>query len=143
MRRDKHSRRTPEHANRDVPAVRFWKSIDREAFESALSGSDKYTTFLQALHNPHYSRCSFPTLLRKFNISLHEAQSLYTDHMRYWGLLQMSNQLPQIMADVAEDARSHMQACPRCEGEKFIESTRGDSKGPKSCPDCNGSGTVR
>src|SRR5947208_329376 len=40
MRRDKHSRRTPEHGNRDIPAVRFWDSIDRDNFESALSGND-------------------------------------------------------------------------------------------------------
>src|SRR5215831_18109576 len=41
MKRDKHSRRTSEHANRDIPAVRFWNDIDRDSFESALNGNDK------------------------------------------------------------------------------------------------------
>jgi len=143
MRRDKHSRSTPDQSHRDVPALRFWNAIDREAFEFALSGKDKYSTFLRALYDPHYSRCSFPTLLRKFNISLHEAQSLYTDHMRCLGLLAMSNYLPEIMTDVAEDALSHMHACPRCDGEAVVESTRGGRKVRKTCPDCNGSGKVR
>jgi hypothetical protein len=144
MKRDKHLRRVPEQAHRDIPALRFWNAIDRDAFEFALSGNDKYATFLHALYDASYARCSFPTLLRKFNISLHEAQSLYTDHMRCLGLLAMSNHLPEIMEDVAEDALSHMQACPRCDGEKFVESMRGDEENvTKACPECNGSGKVR
>src|SRR5215471_9650156 len=104
MRRDKHLRPTPEQSHRDVPALHFWNNVDREQFEFALSANDKYSTFLRALSDPSYSRCSFATLLRKFNISLHEAQSLYTDHMRHMALLQMSSQLPQVAADVTEDA---------------------------------------
>src|SRR3989442_13262480 len=110
MRRDKHSRSTPDQSHRDVPALRFWNAIDRDAFELGLRGNDKYATFLRALRDPHYSRCSFPTLLRKFNISLHEAQCLYTDHMRHLALLLMSTHLPQIMEEVAADALSPMQA---------------------------------
>jgi hypothetical protein len=142
MRRDKHRRPTPDQSHRDIPAVRFWQNIDRETFEFALSNDDKYSAFLQALHDPGYSPCSFPTLLRKFNISLHEAQSLYTDHMRYLGLIRMSNQLPQIMADVAEDALSHMQACPRCAGKKVVGS-RGNKKVLRDCPECKSTGEVR
>jgi hypothetical protein len=81
--------------------------------------------------------------LRKFNISLHEAQCLYTDHMRYQGLLRMSSQVPQVMADVAEDAKSRMRVCPRCDGEKVVESTRGNKRGRRVCPDCKGTGEVR
>src|SRR5262249_62067648 len=97
MRRDKHLRATPDSSHRDIPALRFWDTIDRDQFELALSDHDKYATFLQALSDPTYARCSFPRLLRKFNISLHEAQALYTDHTRHMALLQMSSQLPQMM----------------------------------------------
>src|SRR5262249_9808603 len=90
-----------------------------------------------------YARCSFPTLLRKFNISLHEAQTLYTDHVRHMALLQMCSQLPEVIADVAEDAKSHMRACPRCDGEKVVVSTRGNTKARKKCPECRGTGEVR
>ena len=141
MKRDKHSRWAPEHPNRDIPATRFWNSIDRDAFESALSGSDKYATFLQTLHDPQYSRCSFPTLLRKFNISLHEAQTLYTDHMRHMGLLAMSSQLPAIMADVAEDAKNRIETCPRCDGLKSVPSQHGETI--RDCPTCKGTGEIR
>src|SRR5262249_51270730 len=110
MRRDKHLRATPDSSHRDIPALRFCDTSDRNQFELALSDNDrtdKYSAFLQALSDPTYARCSFPTLLRKFNISLHEAQTLYTDHMRHMGLLLLSSQLPQVMADVAEDAKSY------------------------------------
>ena len=143
MKRDKHLRQTPESSHRDIPALRFWDTIDRDQFELALSDNDKYATFLQALSDPTYARCSFPTLLRKFNISLHETQAIYTDHMRHMGLLLMCSQLPQVIADVTEDAKSHMRTCPRCDGEKVIEFTRGNKRATKNCPDCRGTGEVR
>src|SRR5262245_45386740 len=146
MKRDKHLRLTPDQSHRDIPALRFWDTIDREQFELALSdhdNNDKYATFLQALSDPTYARCSFPTLLRKFNISLHEAQSIYTDHMRHMALLQMSSQLPEVMADVTDDAKSHMRTCPRCDGEKVVEFTRAKKRVRKKCPECKGQGEIR
>src|SRR5215475_10359810 len=146
MKRDKHFRPAPEQSHRDIPALRFWDSIDRDQFELALSDhakNDKYAAFLQALSDPTYARCSFPTLLRKFNISLHEAQSIYTDHTRHTAMLQMCSQLPQVIADVTEDAKSHMRACPRCDGEKVVVSMRGNKSTRKKCPECKGTGEVR
>src|SRR5262245_17439609 len=146
MRRDKHLRPTPDQSHRDIPALRFWDAIDRDQFELALSDrakNDKYAAFLQALSDPNYLRCSFPTLLRKFNISVHEAQTIYTDHMRHMALLQMCSQLPQVVADVTEDAKSHMHACPRCDGEKVVVFTRANKKARKKCPECKGTGEVR
>src|SRR5215813_6057404 len=146
MKHDKHRRSTPDQPHRDIPALRFWDAIDRDQFELALSDNaknDKYAAFLQALSDPTYSRCSFPTLLRKFNISLHEAQAIYTDHMRHMSLLLLSSQLPQVMADVTEDAKSHMKACPRCDGDKVVVFTRGNKKARKKCPECKGTGEVR
>ena len=146
MKRDKHLRPTPNQSHRDIPALRFWDTIDRDQFELALSDNaknDKYASFLQALSDPTYARCSFPTLLRKFNISLHEAQTIYTDHMRHMALLQMCSQLPQVVADVTEDAKNHIHACPRCDGEKVVVFTRGNKSTRKKCPECRGTGEVR
>src|SRR5215510_3480265 len=146
MKRDKHFRPAPNQSHRDIPALRFWDTIDRNQFELALSDNDKndkYAAFLQALSDPTYARCSFPTLLRKFNISLHEAQTLYTDHMRHMGLLLLSSQLPEVMTDVAEDAKSYMKTCPRCDGDKVVVFTRGNKKARKTCPECRGTGEVR
>ena len=146
MKRDKHHRPIPNEGHRDVPALRFWDTIDRNQFELALSDhnkNDKYAAFLQALSDPTYARCSFPTLLRKFNISLHEAQSIYTDHTRHAALLQMCSQFPEVIADVTEDAKSHMHACPRCDGEKVVVFTRVNKRLKKKCPECKGTGEVR
>src|SRR5215470_6032883 len=146
MKRDKHLRPTPNQSHRDIPALRFWDAIDRDQFELALSDNDKndkYAAFLHALSDPTYARCSFPTLLRKFNISLHEAQTIYTDHMRHMALLQMCSQLPEVIADVTEDAKSHRHACPRCDGEKVVVSARGNTSTRKKCPECRGTGEVR
>src|SRR5262245_10145355 len=58
-------------------------------------------------------------------------------------LLQMCSQLPQVVADVTEDAKSHMHACPRCDGEKVVVSMRGNKSTRKNCPECKGTGEVR
>src|SRR5262249_12487405 len=137
MKRDKHLRPTPNQARRDLRARQFWDAIDREEFEFALSANDKYNSFVGALRDPRYSRCSFPKLLRKFGISLHEATSLYVDHMRCLSLFVIANHLPAIMEDVCRDARSHMEACPRCDGEKVVDSKRGGCKVRKTCPNCD------
>src|SRR5215471_14742704 len=111
MKRDKHLRPTPDSSHRDIPALRFWDTIDRDQFELALADhdkNDKYAAFLQALSDPTYARCSFPTLLRKFNIQPPETPTLFPDPQPPKALLQMCSQLPQVVADVAEDAKSHM-----------------------------------
>lgn len=143
MKTDKHKRRMPDNPIADLPARRFWSNIDREQLELALSSvPDKYDAFLNALHDPTLMRASTPTLMRKFNISLHELQLLYTDHMRQLGLLKMSSDLPQVMSDVADDAKNKLILCPRCEGTKVVESTKGKKKIQRTCPSCEGVGRV-
>ena len=159
MRTDKHKRKIPENAALDIPARRFWDNVDHDKVElfmqepqhvDSTSGISKYDSFLRALHDPAYSRLTFPAMLRKFNLSLHEVQTIYTDGMRQMGLLQMSNALPQVMADVSEDAKSQMVLCPRCDGDKIeviVDERNAKGKVVKSheqqCRVCEGVGKVK
>jgi hypothetical protein len=147
---DRHGREMPPEPHLDVPMRRFWDGVEHDKLELILGEQDKYSTFIAALHDPAYSGLTFPTICRKFGVTLHELQSIYTDGMRQMSLLQLSSSLPRIMEDVAEDAKSKQVVCPRCDGEKvLIEVVERDEKGkPKkikerSCPVCEGAGKVR
>ena len=121
---------------------RFSKVVDREALEMFLAEKDnpKYETFLALLHDPAYAKLPFAQIARLAKISLSEFQQVYTDGMRHMGLLRMANALPQIMEDVAEDARNSTQLCHRCDGTGIVPD--GERK-TKVCPVCDGERRVK
>lgn len=142
-KKDRHGRAVPPHDTRkDVPMRRFAESIDTEQLGVFLSssGNERYETLFMMMGDPAYAALTFPSLCKKAGVTLHEMHSLYTDGMRQLALLKMSNALPDLMADVAEDAKTKMENCPRCDGLGFITSKEGDTR---NCPTCEGKMKVR
>lgn len=121
-----------------VAMKRFEHSIDKDTFEMFLEDAceEKFDTFLALMRDPAYAKKPLAQLAKMCHLTLSELQSLYTDGMRQLALIKMSNQLPDIMTDVAEDARTKMESCPRCDGRKVLEDKR-------PCPMCKGAGEVR
>lgn len=126
----------------DRPMQRFIDLVDETEFSAALtaSGEPKYVTFLAARHDPAYRSLGFSALCRKFNISLQDVDDLWRSHQLHRGMMRMMNSLPDILEDVAVDARSRKVACPRCDGLAVLTS---DSGLPRACPVCDGTGKVR
>jgi hypothetical protein len=146
---DKHRRPIPQQAYMDIPMKRFRENTDPEKLELFLGENEKYLPFIAALHDPLYANYSFAAVCRKYNISLHELQSLYTDGMRHLGLLEMAANLPQVMVDVSENAKNRLILCPRCDGRKtitetleFDESGKPSKVETRTCPLCEGIGKV-
>jgi hypothetical protein len=127
--------------NHDLPVRRFFETVDLEKLDMFLEGNDKYMNFAAALRSAEYAHLTYAKIMEKFGITLHELNSLYRDGSRSIGLFAMSNHLPKIMEDVSVDAESKDIICPRCEGDKSIYVL--DSKDPKNCPQCNGTGNIR
>lgn len=142
MKQDRHGRDIPSEPSLDLPMRRFAESIDRDALSSFLdtSGNDRYETLMLLMQDPAYVKCSFALLCKKAGVTLHEMQEIYTNGMRQLALLRMSNALPDLMADVVEDAKSHMENCPRCDGFGFIPTKEGATR---DCPTCKGERVVR
>lgn len=148
---DRAGREMPAKPSQDVPLRRFRENIDIDKLELFMSENEKYTAFIMALHDPDHARLTFATICRKFSVTLHELQMLYTDGMRHMGLLNMASKLPQVMEDVAEDSLSKQVVCPRCDGHKILtEILERDEKTGKPiktqerpCPVCEGDGKVR
>lgn len=110
-----------------------------ELLESFLMEDPELEAFARALRDPEYQDQSFMVMCRRFAVPLSRLQALYTEGMRHLGLLRMSTELPQVMADVAEDAKSRDIPCPRCDGKMIIKTQEGDS----ACHVCKATGTVR
>lgn len=148
---DRHGREMSQKPALDIPMRRFRENIDIDKLELFMSENDKYIGFLAALNDPGHARLTFASICRKFNVTLHELQMLYTDGMRHVGLLNIASKLPQVMEDVAEDSLSHQVVCPRCDGNKIlIDVLERDEKTGKPtktqerpCPVCEAAGKVR
>lgn len=140
---DKHGREMTQEPALDIPMRRFRENIDPDKLELFLNQHEKYQTFIASLHDPAYSKLTFAIICRKFGVSLHELQTLYTDGMRHLGLLEMAANLPQVMVDVSEDAKSRMVSCPRCDGEGVVWFGMEDKQQSKPCPQCKGVKEVR
>lgn len=139
----KHYRKRGTVKTFEEPVRRFRDNIDMDKLDLFLRDEPELQDFLAAMHDPAYGNLSFVTLCKKFNVSLGKLQSIYTDGMRHIGLLRMSTALPEVMADVAEDAKSRTVTCSRCDGLKVVRLPVGSEQLDRPCPACSGKGEIR
>lgn len=130
------------NAANDKAMRRFAENIDMESFEWICndSGNDKLTTLVTMMHDPAYALSSFMGLAKRCSLTLQELQVAYTDGMRHIGLLKLATHLPDIIEDVAVDAHSTMEVCPRCDGYQVVPAP---DKQTRDCPVCRGAGEVK
>ena len=144
----------------NIVAKRFFDNVDSEKLELYMTdakysdpttGQSKYDDYLRSFGDPAFNKLSPWSRMRKFSLTLHELQVIYTDGQRHLGLLEMSNQLPRVMSDTSKDALNRNVSCPRCDGNKLVKETveYADAKGTskkgsreKPCPECKGQGEV-
>lgn len=140
--KDRAGRRLTREPYKDLAARRFKDNVDMDSLKLFLedAGTDKYDTFLAMLADPAYIRLSFAALARKANVTLQELQELYSNGMRHLGLLKLATALPDIIGDVAIDARTTMESCHRCDGLMVVPF---GENGTKPCPMCKGKGEIR
>ena len=143
------ARMVPENPTRDLPMTLFWQNIDKEALVLFLSEHDKYLDFVRALHDPTQAHASYNLLCRRYGVTLHELNSVYTDGNRLLGLMLMSTQIPDLMGEVMGDSRNSTQVCPRCDGLKTLTNVERDGEGnitnttSRDCPVCKGVGDIK
>jgi len=68
-----------------------------------------------------------------------EVDKMWIDYNRRQGYVKVASHLPDIMEDVAEDARTRVSMCRNCDGLGRME----DQPEFPLCPICDGSGKVR
>lgn len=120
---------------------RLESTVGRESLMTALEDvpDQRIQTLLMMMTDPSYAVCTLPVLVKKCGLTYRDV----VDHFRRYkldeGLMKFYEHVPQVMDDVGEDAKSVTKRCFRCDGEKVITVRRRQ----KTCPECDGKGTVR
>jgi hypothetical protein len=141
-KRDKSGRLTPEQPSRDVPMRTFIENVPPDEFTECLEASTdpKFQQFLDARCDPGFKHLGFAALCRRLGITLHEMDDLWRNHQLSRGMIRMMTHVPRVLEDVAIDAESRDEVCPRCDGEKVVIN---DNNVSRPCPVCENTGKVR
>lgn len=99
----------------------------------------KFKVLTSVLQDKQYKSVSISNLCKASGVDTTELERAWIDFNRQKGLVRMASQLPDVMEDVATDARSVVVKCRNCEGLGRLESQPDFPE----CPICDGKGTVR
>ncbi|HKT90136.1 MAG TPA: zinc finger-like domain-containing protein [Candidatus Sulfotelmatobacter sp.] len=95
-----------------------------------------------ALIDPVESQADLLDLMRRNNITFASMVDFWREHYHFLGVLRMMPGIPDVYADVVEDAKSKDVACSKCKGEgKVVDPKNKDKR--KTCTVCRGKGTIR
>lgn len=129
--------------------------VARPELVGLLETSDdpRYQKLAALLLDPIHRGKTLATIARKVDIGYPDLLRFITSARLAEGVLQMSAHVPQVLEDVAIDAKSRIVTCPACEGKKVIAVKRNseadEDGGPdgeptvKQCPTCEGTGKLR
>lgn len=95
--------------------------------------------------NKGIQRRSLAKLAQMCDLSYAELLKAMSNARVAEGLLRMGKHIPEVMEDVAVDAKSKQVPCRDCKGtgEVIARRTRGQANTYKTCWACQGSGTIR
>ena len=135
IRQRKPIRRSP--ARKDPLMRRFASTVSKEELGGMLahSGDERAWRLLEILMDPVYGNHSFAVLCGKVGLNQIDVVDLFRRYKLDLGVIKMSRLAPQVMQDMAEDARSRMETCKGCQGSGMVNTRR--------CPQCEGDGRVR
>lgn len=129
------------------------EEIPRDVAEAALrqSGDPHATRFLQLWRDPKLVRKQPGEIAEMAGLTLAAFQRLWSDHNLQKGLIRLSSHTPQVLEDVAIDAKSKWDVCPKCDGagelteQKIEQDENGEVKVAltRVCPKCEGQKKVR
>ena len=134
-------RRSP--ARKDPLMRRFASTVSKEELGGMLahSGDERAQRALEMLLDPAYSRFTLAKLCQRLGLSTLDLLELFRRHKLDMGIIEMSRRAPEIMADVAEDAKSRMEACKKCHGTGTVMDKNTEEM--SRCLHCSGKGQVR
>lgn len=115
----------------------------------ALSEDPRCAAFLNDLTSPRFrrSRWTVSGLAYKHGLKPHDLATIFRNYKLSQGTLKAIIAIPDVIDDIAKDARSYQEVCPRCDGLKLIDRRRkvdGEEQVEwLDCPNCAGSGAIR
>ena len=116
---------------------RLGENITRDEMVGALYSStdERAVRLLQMMGDPAFANFSLGKLCQRVGLTSIDLLNAFRNFQLLRGIIEMSRVAPEVMANVAEDARSRMEICKGCQGKGMINARR--------CPQCQGEGQVR
>jgi hypothetical protein len=137
---------------KDVPYNAYLQELNpRQSpeiqFALAASGDVRFHEFLERLDKPAHKNWSLATIAKSCDISLPQFHQFWQDAQKNIALARAQSAIPNVIADMAQDARSKKMTCSRCDGYGHVtdNSKSDDVNGNKPlriCPNCKGEGEV-
>lgn len=124
----------------------------------AASPDPRFKEFCERVCAPKYRRVSLQSIAKACNISLLEFNNWWNKESTQRAVAIAQNHSLKVTEDMAQDARSVEDVCPRCDGLTWVGAPAGLPKGTKGyrllssepedkwirdCPKCSAVGTVR
>ena len=128
-------RMAPKLAREGIAMDNFWQDCDRDAVQSYMADDPRFAKLLTMMADPLKSNRRFSWLCESAGVGLKDVCDLYMDRQRRSGMMRLAGRLPEVMADVGEDALSHKTVCHSCEGGRLEDGSE--------CGDCRGTGIRR
>lgn len=115
-----------------------------EQLVEACQGSDdaRFKELGKSLVDPLQAPNDLLDLMRRNNITFASMVDFWREHYHMLGIVRMMPGIPDVYADVVQDARSKDVACQRCKGSGETQDKREKTK-KRTCSLCHGKGTVR
>lgn len=133
-------RRSP--ARKDPLFRRFEASVDQDDLAGMLlySGDARSLRLVEMLFDSAYRNFSLSKLCERAGLSIFDLLDLFRRYKWDIGTLDVYDQLPRIVEEIARDAMSSQGVCRRCKGDGKL--SVGEPR-ERSCPHCEGTGRVR
>lgn len=134
----------PKSPPRKDPVMnRFADTLGQDEMVGALSSStdERVLRLAEMMTDPAYSRFTLGKLCERVGLSSIDLLDAFRKYKIDMGIIEMSRRAPGIMEDVAEDAKSRMEACKKCHGTGAVKDKSTEEM--SRCPHCAGEGRVR
>jgi len=122
---------------------RLADTLSRDELVGSLYSStdERVLRLAEMMADPAYARFTLAKLCQRLGLSTLDLLELFRRHKLDMGIVEMSRRAPGIMEDVAEDAKSRMEACRKCHGTGMVKDKNTEEM--SRCLHCSGEGQVR
>ena len=140
------------HGRFDIPYNEYLATLKpREnkefQFVCATASDIRFRNFVELLGNGWYKSYTLATLAKKCDISLPQFAEFWQSSQKTIAIARAQGALPDLFANLIEDAKTKDVTCSRCDGYGFVpESSNSDDGVPakiRTCPQCKGTGTQK
>lgn len=143
-RRKFNGKTLPLKAQHDILAIeKLEKILPREELVTVLEvqGDEKFEHLLNLMFDPLYRKHKLPALCRRAGLQFGDLIDAFRKAKCDEGIINMARHVPEVLEDVAIDAKSKQVPCEVCKATGISQTSMEGL--PENCKRCDGKGEYR